>query len=121
MENFTVQLFGKNEYQEVYSALYGRRIDNEVAVFITDTTGYFYLSVNSDQKFDSLKVGLILPLKPNIFSVAYNINENQYSEMIAHYTPESESGCSCTTEPTKSRIEKYRYSQSNIEFDICGF
>jgi len=63
-ENYTLRLFGKNEFRDSYTALSGIQIENETSIIITDTTGYYFLTVNSYEPFDSLKVGIVLPDKP---------------------------------------------------------
>ncbi len=121
LQNYTVTLFGKAEYEENYRILPGLQIDNEISISISDTTGYFYLSVNSYQRFDSLKLGIILPDKPVFFSKAYSFSENQYYEMtIARDSGEAGSGCSCVAQPEGFDTKIFIYAQSNIRFSLCG-
>lgn len=118
-ENFAIQLFGKYQNSNNYMPLIGNNNEMDIPVFITDSTGKFYLTVTDYIKYDSLKVGVVHPANSPIFSRAYSINESSYSE---HYEPTinpmDKSGCSCSSEPTSTRLGKRIYTQLGIWVDI---
>lgn len=112
--NFTIQLFGKsNNYQNNYEPILASGLDFETPLTLTDTSGFYYLNVNNEFFYDSIKVALFGYRSQVIFSEPYFINKdlNLAIENISDDI-ETSSGCSsCSSEPTKVKtIIRYEYN-----------
>jgi hypothetical protein len=118
--NYTLRLYGKNNSTDNYFVIYGDYAAGEQPIYVTDESGYFYLSVNGYERFDSLKLGIVLPGKPIYYSKAHYVDENHYIEFTESYRPERKKIWSCSSEPQETRITHYSYTQNDIHINICG-
>jgi len=112
--NFTIQLYGKsNNYQNSYEPILVSGLDYEIPLALTDTSGFYYLNVNNEFFYDSIKVALFGFRNQIIFSEAYFIDKNLNIpvESIGDDI-ETSSGCSsCSTNPAKvKRTIRYEYN-----------
>jgi hypothetical protein len=112
--NFTIRLYGKsNNYQDTYKPILTSRLGYEIPIVITDTTGFYYLNVNNEFFYDSIKVALINHSNPTVFSEPYFIDKNLNIaiEEVGNDI-ETSGGCSsCSSEPTQvRRIIRYEYN-----------
>ena len=112
--NFTIQLYGKsNNYQNSYEPILNSGLDFEIPLTLTDTAGHYFLIVNNEFFYDSIKIALFGFRNQIIFSEPYYINKdlNLPIETLSDDI-ETTSGCSsCSTEPTKvKKIIRYEYN-----------
>lgn len=57
--NFSIQLYGKsNNYQNSYEPILVSGLNYEIPLALTDTSGIYYLNVNNEFFYDSIKVAL---------------------------------------------------------------
>ena len=119
-ENFAVQLYGMQaEYMPTYQAVKGIQPGTEQPVALTDSSGFFYITVSHYFLFDSLKAGIVQPAQPVIFSRAYFVDSARLKAIYEEYQPPNRSGCtSCTMQPMETRIARYEYRLTGIEISI---
>ena len=123
--NNTFMLFGKNNlYDSSYVALNGTPHSNDRVVALSDSSGKFFLIVSSFQKQDSLKVGLIRPGEPVIYSNLHSPNEVGYIPVTSNYfisDDDNAVGCSsCGSEPRRSSaIVRYEYYSTDLNINFC--
>ena len=112
--NFTIQLYGKsNNSQNSYEPILVSGLDFEIPLALTDTSGFYYLNVNNEFFYDSIKVALFGFRNQIIFSEAYFIDKNlNLSIESISDDIETSSGCSsCSTNPSKvKRTIRYEYN-----------
>lgn len=112
--NFTIQLYGKsNAYQFSYEPIKNSSLGYEIPLALTDTAGHYFLIVNNEYFYDSIKVALFGFRNQVIFNEPYFINKglNLAIEDI-NDDIETTSGCSsCASEPIRvKRIVRYEYN-----------
>ncbi|MBE0538745.1 MAG: hypothetical protein IH620_03460 [Ignavibacterium sp.] len=84
--------------------------------------GNYNLLVNYYYFLDSIKLGIIQPHFPTIFSESYTIDQSTGIPDERYYNSEDGSGCnSCTTEHTAAtkRIIKYQYQLDSTKLFLC--
>ena len=92
-------------------------------IAITDSAGQYYLNVNSDMFFDSVKVGLVQPHQDIIYSEPYYIDIKNRHAVTTNYNNDNGSGCnSCSEEVTADGtiIVRFEYYLSNTVLRICN-
>ena len=120
-ENFAVQLYGMEaEYMPAYQAVKGIQPGTEQPVALTDSSGFFYITVSHYFLFDSLKAGVVQPHKPVIYSPAYFVAPNRLKAIDEYYESDNGYGCtSCsTTKPMETRVAYYEYYLDNVRIEI---
>ncbi len=119
-ENFAVQLYGMQaEYMPVYQAVKGIQPGTEQPIALTDSSGFFYITVSHYLLFDSLKAGIVQPAQPVIFSRAYFVDSARLKAIYEEYQPPNASGCSsCSTQPMKTWVTRYEYRLTGVEIYI---
>lgn len=122
--NYTLQLFGlpnKKYFVNEWVQCKGMNRSNEKPIYLTDATGFFYLKVNNEFLFDSIKVGAVSPDKIKYGEVLF-VNERDLGTVKVEYSDVENKGCtSCSsTEPTHYRIEKYLYANHNYTIKLGG-
>jgi len=112
--NFTILLYGKsNNSQNSYEPILVSGLDFEIPLALTDTSGFYYLNVNNEFFYDSIKVALFGFRNQIIFSEAYFIDKNlNLSIESISDDIETSSGCSsCSTNPAKVKTTiRYEYN-----------
>lgn len=123
--NYSFMLFGKNNLLDSsFVALNGTPNSNDRVVALSDSLGKFFLIVTSCHKQDSIKVGLIRPGEPVIFSGIYSTSEAGYIPITSSYfisDNDNAVGCSsCGSEPRRSSaIIRYEYYVSELKINFC--
>ena len=120
-ENFAVRLFGMHKtYQPEYKALPGMNMGPERPVALTDSNGYFLITVSHYELLDSLKAGVVQPNKPVVFSPAYYVDKDRLKEIKEYYEPDEGPGCSsCSTmEPMETRTVRFEYYLDSVKIEI---
>lgn len=114
--NFAVSLLGWYHNQADTGFLPLPRVSNpetaDIPVALTDSTGAFYLLVNSAVEADSFKFSVSLPGHPTILGEAFG--QSDLVKSAAHfesYQLDSQPGCyGCTTDPeTTERVAFYAH------------
>lgn len=120
--NYSVAAWGKNNIiDNEFRQIFNTGLDIEHSLSLTDSLGNYSLLVNSPYFLDSLKIGLIQPQHPPIFSVSYSVDKNNRIADERFFNNEGGSGCnSCSTNETAtSRIIKYQYHIDSTKIYLC--
>lgn len=113
--NFAVTLYGKTQIQgdSVFRSL-PKAADPEngdSSVGLTDSTGAFFILLNSPLKADSLRLAVIIPDRPTIMGAPFAIDSLRPVTHMETYQNGSKPGCmGCATDPeTQQRVSYYSY------------
>lgn len=123
--NYSFMLFGKNNSCDTsFVVLNGTPYSNDRVVALSDSVGKFYLIVSAFYKQDSIKVGLIRPGEPVIFSGLHSPDEDGYIPLSSSYSISDDDnvfGCSsCGTEPRRSSaVIRYEYYSVDMDINFC--
>ena len=113
--NFAVTLLGwyHNQSETGYQTLprAGNPQTGEIPVALTDSTGAFFLVVNSSVEADSLKLSVVVPDRQTIFGTPVGKDSLQTGTNTETIHTDSKSGCSgCGTNPeTEERVVYYSH------------
>ncbi len=122
--NYTVQLYGSSKnFGNGYMTIPNIITDYEHKIDLTDSTGNYFLVVNSQIFFDSVKIGIVQPHYSVIFSEPYFIDESKRIEVKENYSGNNTSGCnSCSSNPTSSgtRVVRYEYYLNDTSVKFCN-
>lgn len=121
--NYTIGVWGKvNLQSEDFLQIKNTGLDIELPLALTDSLGNYTLLVNYYYFLDSIKLGIIQPQLPIIFSESYSIDQSTGIPEERYYDGDGVSGCnSCTTEHTAAtkRIIKYQYQLDSTRIYFC--
>jgi hypothetical protein len=119
--NYTIRLFGKSDItgDEFVTVQSNGYYSSPLA--ITDSSGHYGISLNSEVLFDSLKIGVIQPHTETIYSSVIPVNTDNRIAIEGSYETGNESGCSsCSSEPEyKNYVVRYEYYIENKHIKIC--
>ena len=125
--NYTIGVWGKvNLHNEDFVQISNTGLGIEYPIVLSDSLGNYNLLINYYYFLDSIKLGIIQPQLPTIFSESYSIDqttgipdERYYNN---DYYSDGGSGCnSCTTEHTAAttQIIKYQYHLDSTRIYLC--
>jgi len=122
--NYTIGVWGKvNLQSEEFLQITNTGLGVESPIVLTDSLGNYTLIVNYYYFLDSIKLGIIQPQLPTIFSESYSIDQSTGIPDERYYNiDDGGSGCnSCTTEHTVAtkRIIKYQYHLDSTRIFLC--
>ncbi len=128
-ESYSVLLYGKPAKgyfsyfnDSTYHPIEGMGNYNEHPIDNTDSEGEYYLRVDSETRFDSIKVGIILPNERIVYSIPKHIDAENLKVISEEYDPSvyGAVGCSgCSTENIKTRVVKYNYKLYDFDIIAC--
>lgn len=120
--NYTIGVWGKvNFHNEDFLQIKNTGLGIEYPIVLSDSLGNYTLLVNNYYFLDSIKLGIIQPQLPTIFSESYSIDQSTGIPDERYYN-DGGSGCnSCTTEHTAAtkRIIKYQYHLDSTKLFLC--
>jgi len=129
VENYTVFLYGKQaerNYLNILDSLYhpieGMGNYNEHPIDNSDSDGKYYISVDSEIRFDSIKVMVIRPNQKILYSIPIYIAEEDLQAITEEYDASlyGAVGCSgCSTENIETRVVKYNYKLFDFNIMAC--
>lgn len=121
--NYTIGVWGKvNFHNEDFLQIKNTGLGIEYPIVLSDSLGNYTLLVNNYYFLDSIKLGIIQPQLPTIFSESYSIDQTTGIADERYYNNDGGSGCnSCTTEHTAAtkRIIKYQYHLDSTKLFLC--
>lgn len=122
--NYTIGVWGKiNLHNEDFVQINNTGLGIEYAIVLSDSLGNYNLLINYYYFLDSIKLGIIQPQLPTIFSESYSIDQTTGIPEERYYNnSDGGSGCnSCTTEHTAAtkRIIKYQYQLDSTKLFLC--
>jgi hypothetical protein len=125
--NYTIGVWGKvNLHGEDFLQINNTGLGFEYPIVLSDSLGNYNLLVNNYYFLDSIKLGIIQPQLPTIFSESYSIDQTTGIPDERYYNNDNyndgSSGCnSCTTEhtATTAQIIKYQYHLDSTRIYFC--
>ena len=130
VENYSVFLYGKsakeyysNPKDSSYYPIDGMGNYNEHPIDNIDSDGKYYIRVDSETKFDSIKVCIIIQNQKIIFSIPQYVNEDDLQAITEEYDASiyGAVGCSgCSTENISTRVVKYNYKLYDFDIIACS-
>ena len=128
-ENYSVFLYGKPAKgyfayfaDSTYHLIEGMGNYNEHPIDNTDYDGKYYLRVDSETRFDSIKVGILSLNEKIVYSIPQYIGEEDLKAITEEYDASvyGAVGCSgCSTENIKTRVVKYNYKLYDFDIIAC--
>ena len=116
-------MWGKvNLHSEEFIQIKNTGLGIEYPIVLSDSLGNYNLLFNNYYFLDSIKLGIIQPQLPTIFSESYSIDQSTGIPDERYYNSDGGSGCnSCTTEHTAAtkRIIKSQYPLDSTTIFLC--
>ncbi len=113
VKDLAVLLLAKERFfsANTFQILQGKRVQGERAISLTDSVGVFYIVASSEQKADSLEIGIVSPDRPLVTGNPFSLNGVQSIPQEETFTDtQNGSGCSGCDGPTKvTSVVAYSY------------